>query len=62
VAQRRCPSTDVARRVGHGIPVLLRVYANCIDGQADAGNPRIDDACPATILVASNYRLPPGIA
>ena len=43
-------------------PVLLRVYANCIDGQADAGNPRIDDARPATILVASNYRLPPGIA
>ena len=29
------PATEVARRAGHGVAVLLRVYANCIDGQAD---------------------------
>ena len=38
------PPTEVARRAGHGIAVLLRVYANCIDGQATAANHRIDDA------------------
>jgi integrase len=38
------PPTEVARRAGHGIAVLLRVYANCIDGQATAANHRIDQA------------------
>jgi integrase len=38
------PATEVARRAGHGIAVLLRVYANCIDGQAGAANHRIGDA------------------
>jgi integrase len=38
------PATEVARRAGHGIAVLLRVYANCIDGQASAANGRISDA------------------
>ena len=38
------PATDVARRAGHGLAVLLRVYANCIDGQATAANQRISDA------------------
>jgi hypothetical protein len=38
------PATEVARRAGHGIAVLLRVYANCIDGQAAAANHRIDQA------------------
>jgi integrase len=38
------PATEVARRAGHGIAVLLRVYANCIDGQAGAANGRISDA------------------
>jgi integrase len=38
------PPTEVARRAGHGIAVLLRVYANCIDGQATAANHRISDA------------------
>ncbi len=38
------PVTEVARRAGHGVAVLLRVYANCIDGQADAQNGRIDAA------------------
>ena len=35
------PATEVARRAGHGVAVLLKVYAHCIDGQADAANQRI---------------------
>ncbi|MGH3500984.1 MAG: hypothetical protein ACRDQA_08830 [Nocardioidaceae bacterium] len=38
------PVTEVARRAGHGIALLLKVYANCIDGQADTANQRITDA------------------
>jgi integrase len=38
------PATEVARRAGHGVAVLLKVYANCIDGQADPANQRISDA------------------
>jgi integrase len=38
------PATEVARRAGHGIAVLLKIYAHCIDGQADAANRRITDA------------------
>ena len=30
------PATEVARRAGHGVAVLLKIYAHCIDGQADA--------------------------
>jgi integrase len=49
------PATEVARRAGHGLAVLLRVYANCIDGQATAANQRIasalDDAAAAVPLV-----------
>jgi hypothetical protein len=38
------PATEVARRAGHGVAVLLKVYANCIDGQAGAANQRINAA------------------
>jgi integrase len=38
------PATEVARRAGHGVAVLLKIYAHCIDGQADAANQRISDA------------------
>ncbi|HEX2744341.1 MAG TPA: tyrosine-type recombinase/integrase [Streptosporangiaceae bacterium] len=38
------PATEVARRAGHGVAVLLKVYAHCIDGQADAANQRIAGA------------------
>ena len=38
------PATEVARRAGHGVAVLLKVYANCIDGQAGPANQRITDA------------------
>jgi hypothetical protein len=42
------PATEVARRAGHGIAVLLKIYAHCIDGQADAANQRITDALGTT--------------
>jgi hypothetical protein len=32
------------RRRGYGVAVLLKIYAHCIDGQADAANQRITDA------------------
>ena len=38
------PATEVARRAGHGVAVLLKIYAHCIGGQADAANKRITDA------------------
>jgi len=38
------PATEVARRAGHGVAVLLKIYAHCIDGQADAANQRITNA------------------
>jgi integrase len=38
------PATEVARRAGHGVAVLLKIYAHCIDGQADAANQRITEA------------------
>ena len=33
--------TEVARRLGHSVAVLLRVYANCVDGEQDTVNGRI---------------------
>jgi hypothetical protein len=38
------PATEVARRAGHGVAVVLQVYAHCIDGQDDTVNKRIADA------------------
>jgi hypothetical protein len=38
------PATEVARRAGQDVAVLLKIYAHCIDGQADAANQRITDA------------------
>lgn len=35
---------EVAERAGHGVDVLLRVYAKCIDGQAEVANRRIEKA------------------
>jgi hypothetical protein len=37
-------ATEVARRAGRSVAVLLKIYARCIDGQADAANKRITDA------------------
>jgi len=50
------PATEVARRAGHGVAVLLTVYAHCIDGQADAANQRISSA----LETALGTRLAPG--
>jgi len=47
VADSGVPATQVARRAGHGVAVLLKIYAHCIDGQADAANRRIIDALGA---------------
>jgi integrase len=38
------PAPEVARRAGHGVAVLLRVYAGCIDGHETLWNHRIDEA------------------
>jgi integrase len=38
------PATEVARRAGHSVAVLLTVYAHCIDGQTGTVNKRIADA------------------
>ncbi|MFG1690324.1 tyrosine-type recombinase/integrase [Nonomuraea sp. NPDC049269] len=38
---------EAAERAGHGVDVLLRVYAKCIDGQRDVANQRILDALEA---------------
>jgi hypothetical protein len=42
------PATEVARRAGHSVAVLLKIYTHCIDGQADAANKRIADALGGT--------------
>jgi hypothetical protein len=34
----------VARRAGHSVAVLLRVYAGCIDGHEPLWNGRVDEA------------------
>ena len=41
------PATEVARRAGHGVAALLKIYAHCIDGQATAANQRIVEALNA---------------
>lgn len=38
------PATEVARRLGHNVAVLLKIYANCIDGQKQSVNDRITAA------------------
>jgi integrase len=35
------PATEAARRLGHSVAMLLKRYANCIDGQEQAANERI---------------------
>ncbi|MEU6849932.1 tyrosine-type recombinase/integrase [Actinacidiphila alni] len=35
---------EVARRAGHSVAVLLKVYAKCLDGATDMANARIDAA------------------
>ncbi|WP_040477361.1 tyrosine-type recombinase/integrase [Longispora albida] len=35
------PATEVARRLGQGVAVLMKVYANCVDGQEEIANTAI---------------------
>jgi hypothetical protein len=35
------PPSEVSRRLGDSVAVLLRIYANCIDGADDGMNERI---------------------
>jgi hypothetical protein len=41
------PFWKAARRAGHSVEVLLRVYAKCIDGQQEAMNRRIEQTLEA---------------
>ncbi len=41
------PATEVARRAGHSVAVLLRVYASCIDGEEETVNAKIQRALAA---------------
>jgi len=50
------PATEVARRAGHSVAVLLKVYAHCIDGQADTVNKRIADALGGPMSPAGDRR------
>ena len=36
------PATTVAEWAGHSVAVLLRVYAKCLDGEADAAKARVE--------------------
>ncbi|WP_241564470.1 tyrosine-type recombinase/integrase [Nonomuraea polychroma] len=38
------PAPEVAKRAGHSVDVLLRVYAKCIDGQQEHINGKINNA------------------
>ncbi|MGV9387403.1 tyrosine-type recombinase/integrase [Nonomuraea sp. NPDC003707] len=38
------PAVEVAKRAGHSVDVLLRVYAKCMDGQQEQINGKINDA------------------
>jgi integrase len=53
------PATEIARRAGHGVAVLLKIYAHCIDGQANAANQLITDALSAPRQSAGAYRVMP---
>jgi len=35
------PATEAARRAGHSVAVLLKIYAHCVDGRSDQANARI---------------------
>jgi len=38
------PATEVAKRAGQSVDVLLRVYAKCLDGQQARANRKIAEA------------------
>jgi integrase len=44
------PATEVARRLGHSVAMLLKRYANCIDGQETTANERIAQALGEEVM------------
>lgn len=66
------PATQVAEWAGHSVEVLLKIYAKCIDGDADRHRMRIEEALgrPTTTQNLATYlpgttvesRLRPGMA
>ena len=38
------PPTEITRPLGHSVAVLLKVYANCVDGGEEGTNERIGTA------------------
>jgi hypothetical protein len=44
--------TEIAKRAGHSLEVLLRVYAKCVHGQEEIANQRIEEVLSADIPVA----------
>jgi hypothetical protein len=42
------PAAEVARRAGHGVAILLKIYALCIDVQAEGVHYRIFGALVVT--------------
>ena len=55
------PATEVARRAGHGVAVMLAVYANCVDGEEQAVNARIERPSRATPSV-EHWARPKGLS
>ncbi|WP_424923697.1 tyrosine-type recombinase/integrase [Actinomadura darangshiensis] len=51
---------EAAERAGHGVDVMLRVYAKCIDGQRDVANQRIEDALVLSATTVERLRSIPG--
>jgi hypothetical protein len=40
------PATEVAPWAGHGVAILVRIYAHCINGQADAASASLTHLAP----------------
>jgi hypothetical protein len=47
-------ATEVARRAGHRVAVMLQVYANCVDGEEQVYNDRITQALASVGFSSSN--------
>jgi len=48
LAERRRLPTQVAEWVGHGVDVLLRIYAKCVVGEDELAKRRISEALRQT--------------
>jgi integrase len=42
--------TEIAKRAGHSVEVLLRVYAKCVSGQEEIANRRIEEILVPTVM------------